>query len=125
MTNLKNEERRSKYRKLKTDDVLEDNMNSKVFNEGYSDSDDYDNQNFNLILDMKMMFSKEDECDSISEILGRLSIEIKPNKEMESNKQEKSNIRRKRDEFENDQRSTQTFMNVKQCTLEKIFIKNI
>ena len=83
MINLKNEERRSKYRKLKTDDVQEDNMNSKVFNEGYSDSDDYDNQNFNHILDildMKMMFSKEDECDSISEILGRLSIEIKPKK---------------------------------------------
>ena len=74
---------------------------------------------------MKMMLSKEDEYDSISEILRRLSIEIKPNKEMESNKQEKSNIRRKRYEFENDQRSTQTFMNVKQCTLEKIFIKNI
>ena len=48
---------------------------------------------------MKMMFSKEDECDSISEILGRLSIKLKPNKEMESNKQEKSNIRRKGDEL--------------------------
>ena len=58
MTNLKNEERRTKFRKLKTDDVLEDNRNSKVFNEGYSDSD-----------------VSEDECDVISEILGRLSIE--------------------------------------------------
>ena len=62
MINLKNEERRSKYRKLKTDDVLEDNMNSKVFNEGYSDRDiddyEYDNQKVNHILDMKMMFPK-------------------------------------------------------------------
>ena len=74
MTNLKNEERRSKFRKLKTDDVLEDNMNSKVFNEG--DDYEYDNQNVNHKLDMKNDVS-EDEYDSISEILGRLSIEIK------------------------------------------------
>ena len=37
-------------------------MNSKVFNEGYSDSDiddyEYDNQKVNHILDMKMMFPK-------------------------------------------------------------------
>ena len=44
---------------------------------------------------------------------------------MESNKQEKSNLRRNRAEFENDQKSTQTFLNVKQNTLEMIFIKNI
>ena len=46
----------------------------------------------------------DDEPETISESMGRLSIEIKKNQEIISKKAEKSNLRRKRDVFEKEKK---------------------
>lgn len=72
----------------------------------------------------KEEYFAENRHDTLSKSLERLSIEKDPTKENKSNNQDQTNRRRKREEYERDQKRTETFINIKQYTLEQFFIKN-
>ena len=65
--------------------------------------------------------SSDDESISIIKGIERLSMEKKVTENTKLHYQNLPNLRRKRDEYEKDQIKTETFMIVKQYTLDKFF----
>ena len=115
---LKNYQRRLK-RRIKIDDVEQENDNESNNSSEDSCEWDYDDSDNKYLQNEEN--SSDDESISIVKGIERLSLEKQVTENTKLYDQKMPNLRRKRDEYEKDQIKTETFMIVKQYTLDKFF----
>ena len=104
---------------IKIDDVEQENDNESNNSSEDSCEWDYDDSDNKSLQHEEN--SSDDESISIVKGIERLSLEKQVTENTKLYDQKMPNLRRKRDEYEKDQIKTETFMIVKQYTLDKFF----